>query len=110
MSTEIKNNWGEYSQLVLSKLEELHNDNKEIKKSIELVNERITKLESSQKDLKNLEIWKDQVTETWSPRQMKEAKDEVYKQKEKWTGAWFVFVTIQVLWGVLVVFKDKIFK
>jgi hypothetical protein len=109
MGLEGKQGWSEYSQLVLTKLEELHTDNKDVKKQLETINERLAKLEAGSKDIKDLEIWQKEVTETWSPRQMKETKDEVYKQKEKWTGAWFVFITIQIIWGVLMVFKDKIF-
>ena len=103
-----KNGWAEYSRLVLSKLDELHNDHKEIKKALEVVNDRLTKLEAGRDDVKDLEDWRDRVNETWSPRQMKEAKDEVYKQKEKWTGVWFIFIAFQVLWGLALAFKDKL--
>jgi hypothetical protein len=105
-----KNGWSEYSRLVLSKLDELHSDTKEIKSSIDVVNDRLTKLEARQEDLVDIEVWQKEVYSAWSPVQMKEAKDELYKQKDKWTGAWFVFVTIQIIWGILIVFKDKIFK
>jgi hypothetical protein len=110
MSLEGKQSWGEYSQLVLNKLEELHTDSKDVKKQLDAITERLAKLEAGSKDIKDLEIWQKEVTETWSPRQMKEVKDEVYKQKEKWTGVWFVFIAVQVIWGIILVFKDKIFE
>jgi hypothetical protein len=105
-----RNGWTEYGQLVLAKLEELHSDHREVKRQLEHINERLARGEAAQKDLRDLEQWQKEVTETWSPMQMKEAKDELYKQKEKWTGAWFVFVAIQIIWSVLMIFKDKIFK
>ena len=105
-----KNGWTEYSHLVLNKLDELHNDYKDIKRSLDVINERLTKLESSQKDTEELQQWQKNVTDAWSPTQMKEAKDELYKQKEKWTGAWFIFIGMQMAWAAIVAFKDDIFK
>ena len=109
-SDNINNNgWSEYSKLVLSKLEELHNDNKDIKKVLDNVNNRLTKLEAGTRDVQELERWQKEVTDTWSTIQMKEAKDEIYKQKEKWTGAWFIFVGAQIIWSAVIAFKDKLF-
>ena len=102
--------WTEYGQLVLAKLDELHNGHKEIKDGLTKVNERLARLEAKQKDLEDLERWQREVYSTWSPVQMKEAKDEIYSQKGKWTGVWFVFITVQVIWGIILVFKDQIFK
>jgi len=109
-SSAKRNGWSEYSRLVLSKLDELHQDTKGIKESVDTVNDRLTKLESRQEDIDDLEVWQKEVYSTWSPVQMKESKDELYRQKEKWTGVWFVFIAVQVAWTILIVFKDKLFK
>lgn len=106
----LQNGWSEYGHLVLSKLEELQGEHKEIRKSLDLIHSRLTTLEASQEKIKSLETWRDSVTETWSAKQMKEAKDEIYDQKTKWTVGYGVFIAAQVIWAFILFFKDKLFK
>jgi len=106
----LQNGWGEYSHLVLTKLDDLQKEQREIRKSLDTVHSRLTKLESNQEKIKDLSSWKNMVNDVWSPAQMKEGKDEIYKQKERWTGATWLFIAAQVMWALIMAFKDKIFN
>lgn len=87
---EGENGWNEYGRLVLKELERL---NKEVEELKELKN-KYNYLEDENKELKK---WKGSVDEVMSPTQMKEIKDEVYKQKNKWTSAIAIITFIQIL-------------
>jgi hypothetical protein len=111
MSTE-NETWGDYSKLVLKELERL-NDNYE--KMREDIDSRFKEMNNVLSDFKNTEkivfdqkAWIEKVTDVWSPAQMKEAKDELYKQKNKWTATVAIITFIQIITGILMVwFKSK---
>lgn len=111
MSTE-NETWGDYSKLVLKELERL-NDNYE--KMREDIDSRFKEMNNVLSDFKNTEkivfdqkVWIEKVTDVWSPVQMKEAKDELYKQKNKWTATVAIITFIQIIVGILMVwFKSK---
>jgi hypothetical protein len=111
MSTE-NETWGDYSKLVLKELERL-NDNYE--KMREDIDSRFKEMNNVLSDFKNTEkivfdqkAWIEKVTDVWSPVQMKEAKDELYKQKNKWTATVAIITFIQIVMGILMVwFKSK---
>ena len=106
MSTE-NETWGDYSKLVLKELERL-NDNYE--KMREDIDSRFKEMNNVLSDFKNTEkivfdqkAWIEKVTDVWSPVQMKEAKDELYRQKNKWVATIAIITFIQFLIGLLVI-------
>lgn len=99
--------WAQYAHALLTRMEELHKDNKEIRNSIDEIKLAITRLEINGRDTKNLTKWKEDVTEVWSVTQMKEVKDEVYDQKTKWMVGYGVFIAAQIIWAIILGFKDK---
>jgi hypothetical protein len=112
MSTPEKNEtWGDYSKLVLKELERL-NDNYE--KMREEIDTRFQEMTSTLSDLKNTErlvidqkLWIEKVTDVWSPIQMKEAKDEIYKQKNKWVATIAIITFIQIVMGFIIIYWAK---
>jgi hypothetical protein len=111
MSTE-NNTWGDYSKLVLRELERL-NDNYE--RMREDIDSRFKEMNNSLSDFKNTEkivfdqkAWIEKVNDVWSPVQMKEAKDELYNQKNKWVATVAIITFIEIAFGILVLFlKNK---
>ncbi len=51
----------------------------------------------------SLEEWKEKVDEVWSPKQMQDAKDEIYKQKGKWTSVIAILAFVNFILGLLVI-------
>lgn len=104
--------WGDYSKLVLKELERL-NDNYE--KMREDFLSRFNEINSTLSDFKNTEKtvqdhkhWIEKVNDVWSPVQMKEAKDEIYAQKNKWVATVAILTFIQIIIGILFVIWDKL--
>jgi hypothetical protein len=89
----------EYNDLILDLLKEQGKDVSDIK-------EDIAELKTARHVIKEHKEWKREVTDVWSPPQMKESKDEVYTQKGKWMIGYGVFLTVQVLW-VIYTFYSK---
>lgn len=95
--------WGDYSKLVLKELERL-NDNYD--KMRDEMDKRFDELKTKISEVKNIEtkvgnhsLWIEKVNDVWSPSQMKEAKDELYKQKNRWVAAIAIITFIQILVG-----------
>lgn len=111
MSTE-NETWGDYSKLVLKELERL-NDNYE--RMREDIDSRFKEMNTVLSDFKNTEkivldqkAWIEKVNDVWSPVQMKEAKDELYRQKNKWTATVAIITFVQIIIGILLVWlKSK---
>ena len=110
MSDE-KDTWSEYSKLVLKELERLNDNHERMRSDFDTrLNEMNTKLG----DIKNIEknvgansAWIDRVNDVWSPSQMQSAKDEIYKQKSKWTATIAIITFIQILMVIIVTIAVK---
>jgi hypothetical protein len=122
--------WNSYSRLVLNELERL-NDNveknsKEISKlcnKVSLVQKEVDQhrdvdektfldLAGDIKDIREeLVTHVKEVNEVWSPKQMQQVKNEVYRQKNHMAKIAGVVIAVQVIIGILVAFgKDIISK
>lgn len=98
--------WAEYSKLVLKELDRMNNNYETLRENIENINVKLNDVKNTEKSLQDLKIWQEKVNEIWSTTQMKEAKDEVYKQKNRWTATIAILLFIQVIIGIIVSLKN----
>ena len=110
MSTQ-NETWGDYSKLVLKELERLGDNFEKMREDID---SRFKEMSMVLSDLKNTEktvadqkAWIEKVNDVWSPAQMKEAKDEIYRQKNKWAATIAIITFIQILIGIILALWDK---
>ena len=98
--------WAEYSKLVLKELDRMNSNYENLRENRENINVKLNDVKNTEKSLQDLKVWQEKVNEIWSTSQMKEAKDEVYKQKNRWTATIAILLFIQVLIGVIVSLKN----
>ena len=105
-----KHGWSEYGRLVLKELERLNEGQDKLRedfdKKFNELNSRMTEFKSTESDVKNLKEWREKVTEVWSPTQMKQSKDELYDQKNRWSRVVGVVIALQILFTLFVAFKS----
>lgn len=103
--------WAEYSKLVLKELDRLNTNYESLKENLddklEGINEKLSLTKSNEKSIQEIKAWQEKINEIWSPTQMKEAKDEVYRQKNRWTATIAILIFIQIIVGLL--FSLKVF-
>lgn len=97
--------WAEYSKLVLKELDRMNNNYESLRENISDINAKLNDVKNTEKSLQDLKLWQEKVNEIWSTSQMKEAKDEVYKQKNRWTATIAILLFIQVIIGIIVSLK-----
>lgn len=109
--SEGKDTWGEYSNLVLKELERLNDNYDKMRSDID---SRFTELNQKISEVKNIEgrvtshsAWIEKVNDVWSPTQMKEAKDELYKQKSRWVSLIAIITFVQIAIGVAITLWSK---
>lgn len=112
MKDDISNTgWSEYGRLVLKELERLNQGQETLRKEIEEkfseLNLKMAEFKNTEKDVDELKKWKDQVIEVWSVSQMKESKNEIYKQKNQWQKIAGIVIAIQVIASLLLFFIEK---
>lgn len=88
----------EYNELILDLLKEQGKDISDIK-------EDVAELKTAKHVIKEHKDWKRDVNDVWSPTQMKEVKDEVYEQKNKWLIGYGVFIAVQIGWVIYTFFS-----
>ena len=107
-----KNGWSEYGRLVLNELERLNEGQNSLKQEIDKkfteLSEKISDFKNTEKEVEDIKKWKEKVTEVWSPKQMQQAKDEIYEQKNKWAKVLGIIIALQVLFTLFIAFKDKL--
>jgi hypothetical protein len=109
---ENKDTWGDYSKLVLKELERL-NENYERMRSdfdsrLNEMNLKLNDVKGIEKSVNQNSEWIQKVNDIWSPIQMKEAKDELYRQKNRWVAVIAIMSFIQVIMGVILSLWGKI--
>ena len=101
----------DFTQLILAELKSnrlaVDSLRKDIDLKLESIKSDIAKLQSQEKEIAKLTRWQSSVTETWSPRQMQEAKDEIYAQKNKWEKAVGVLAVLQLIIGAVLAWLVK---
>jgi hypothetical protein len=105
MSTE-NETWGDYSKLVLKELERLNDNYERMREDIDIrfkeMNVVLSDFKNTEKVVLDQKTWIEKVNDVWSPVQMKEAKDELYRQKNKWAATIAIITFIQILLGLFV--------
>jgi peptidoglycan hydrolase CwlO-like protein len=108
---EDKDTWGDYSKLVLKELERLNENYDKMRTDMDNrfseLNQKLTEVKNVEKSVTNQTAWIDKVNDVWSPSQMKEAKDEIYKQKTRWVAAIAIITFTQIIVGVAITIWSK---
>ncbi len=108
-----KNGWSEYGRLVLAELQRLNQGQDAMKKDLDSkfieLNNKISAFNALEKEIEELNTWKKDTLEVWSASQMKQAKDEIYKQKGYYQRVTGIIIAIQILLTLFMAVKDKIF-
>jgi len=103
MSTD-RETWCNYSKLVLKELERLNDNYEKMREDIDIrfkeMNTVLTEFKNTEKVVSDQKNWIEKVNDVWSPMQMKEAKDEIYAQKNKWVATIAIITFVQILIGV----------
>ena len=109
--SEGKDTWSDYSKLVLKELERLNDNYDNMRKDFDTrfqeMNETLTEVKSVEKSVGTQNAWIEKVNDVWSPTQMKEAKDEIYKQKSRWVAAIAIVSFVQIMVGIIIAVWGK---
>ncbi len=109
---ETKDTWADYSKLVLKELERLNENHEKMRTDFDSrlneMNLKLNDVKSIEKNVNQNTEWIQKVNDVWSPLQMKEAKDELYRQKNRWVAAIAIMSFIQVVMGVILSLWGKI--
>lgn len=103
--------WGDYSKLVLKELQRLNDTYEKMREDFDTrfqeMSEVLSEFKNTAKVVNDQKQWIEKVNDVWSPAQMKEAKDEIYKQKNNWVATIAVITFIQILIGIAIAVWGK---
>jgi hypothetical protein len=109
---ENKDSWAEYGKLVLKELERLNENHEKMRTDFDNrlneMNLKLNDVKGIEKSVNNNSEWIQKVNDIWSPAQMKEAKDELYRQKNRWVAAIAIMSFVQVVIGIIISVWGKI--
>ena len=109
--SEQKDGWGEYSKLVLNELVRLNDNHEKMRNDfdskLQEMNFKLGDIKSIEKNLGTNTTWMEKVNDVWSPNQMKEAKDEIYKQKSRWVAVIAIITFVQIIIGFVISIWSK---
>lgn len=110
--SEEKDTWGGYSKLVLKELERLNDNYDKMRQDMDAkfieLNAKLSEVKNVEKSVMVQNAWIEKVSEVWSPSQMKEAKDEIYKQKSRWVATIAILSFIQIIIGLAITIWSKL--
>ena len=69
-----QNGWNEYSKLVLNELERLNENDEKIQLILTEINQKLTKIDSVEKEIEGIVKWKRYMDDVASPATLKEVK------------------------------------
>lgn len=103
--------WNDYSKLVLKELERLNDNYEKMRMDMDSrfkeINETLSNFKNTEKIVNDQKEWINKVTDVWSPLQMKEAKDELYSQKNKWVATIAIVTFIQIIAGLILALWER---
>jgi TolA-binding protein len=102
MEYESRNNWNEYSRLVIAELERLNDGITKLTDEIQYLKGEIAELKIKEDNVKDLKRWKDSIDEVTSPSQLKETVKDVSELKTFKTQAITVWVVVQIVFGIVI--------
>jgi FtsZ-binding cell division protein ZapB len=102
MEYEPRNNWNEYSRLVIAELERLNDGITKLTDEIQYLKREIAELKIKEDNVKELKRWKDAMDEITSPTQLKETVKDVGELKTFKTQAITVWVVVQIIFGIVI--------
>lgn len=109
---EEKDTWGEYGKLVLKELERLNDNHEKMRTDFDNrfneINLKLGEVKTIEKNVGSNSSWIEKVNDVWSPTQMKEAKDEIYKQKSMLTAGVAIITFVQIIIGIIISIWGKI--
>lgn len=109
---ENKDTWADYSKLVLKELERLNENHEKMRSDFDTrlneMNLKLNDVKGIEKSVNQNSEWIQKVNDIWSPVQMKEAKDELYRQKNRWVAVIAIMSFIQIIMGVILSLWGKI--
>lgn len=104
--------WGDYSKLVLKELERLNENYDRMRTDMDSrfseLNQKLTEVKNVEGKVESHTKWIEKVNDVWSPSQMKEAKDEIYKQKTRWAATIAIITFVQILIGISIAIWGKL--
>lgn len=104
--SEQSGTWGDYSKLVLKELERLNENYDRMRTDMDNrfseLNQKITEFKNVEGKVDTHARWIEKVNDVWSASQMKEAKDEIYKQKNRWAAAIAIITFVQIAIGIAI--------
>jgi hypothetical protein len=128
MEDNTNDSWASYSRLVLKELERLNdgvekNDGElhtlankisllqqEIEQHRDVDEKTFMELSGDIRDIRDeLVTHVKEVNEVWSPKQMQQVKNEVYRQKNQAAKVGGIVIAVTIIVNLLIAFKDQIF-
>jgi len=113
-TNETKQSGSTAEMLIMQQLAEFRAGQKEMREEMDRrftqINTTLLEFKSTIKDVNEIKEWKKQVNDVWSTPQMKDAKDEVYEQKNRWSKTIGILIAVEVVIGILMAMVPVIFK
>jgi phage/plasmid-associated DNA primase len=92
--------------LVIARLDDLKQSQEkivsEMTSNFKEINNTLADFKTTISDVKEIKSWKKEVTDVWSPPQMKEVKDEVYEHKNKWSKVVGIVIAAEIVIGFII--------
>ena len=103
------NGWETYSKLVLKQLETLSGSIEALRSELQTVQTQLTELKAKEDRVQDLKAWKEKMDDIASPPQLRDAIQELEELKVFKTKAVTMFMVIQGVMGLAMVYGLEIF-
>lgn len=103
------NGWGEWSNHVLLELNRLNGNYERMHDKMDQIDNKLNKVENLKYSVEEIKSWKKEIEAVVTPSDLKELTEAVWQLKAFKTQVITIGVIMQILMGLLVVFKDDMF-
>ena len=87
--------WDQYSRLILQQLETLSTGIEALRRELQEVKRELTEIKAKEDRVQEIRTWKEKIDEIASPRQLKNALDDLDELKVFKTKAVTIFAVVQ---------------